>query len=79
MFASWPLLIRFLWKLAKLILKVFLAIAIKIIPLTYVALKILYRMFQKSGSSHIIMHYFTKYTELKIIADKTNIRKDIHV
>ena len=79
MFAISPLLIRILWKFAHSILKVFLAASIKIIPLIYVVLKILYRRLQKSGSSHIMMYNFTKSTGLDMIADKINIRKDIRV
>ena len=61
------------------IFRVSLAVFIKIIPPTYVVLKILYRMFQKSGSSNIIMYNLTKSTGLNIIDDKINIRKDIHL
>ena len=79
MFAISPLLIRFLWKLAQFIIKVFLATSRKIIPLTYVVLKILYRRLKKSGFAHIMMYNFTKSKVLDMIADKINIRKDIRV
>ena len=49
------------------------------IPLTYAVLKILYRTLQMSGSSLIMINNFTKSTGLDMIADKINVREDIHV
>ena len=61
------------------LLKVFLATTVSFVILTQLVLKIMYKIFHKSGSGHIINLKFTIFAQSCMIADKINTCQDIEM
>ena len=71
--------IRLIQYFTHVLLKVFLARTRSFIILTQLVLKIMYKIFHKSGSCHIINLKFTLFAQSCMIAEKINTCQEIEM